>query len=196
MTRGYYNNPEATAKAFDDESYLCSYDAAAFLAPHDPTAGLIFDGRIGEDFKLSSGTWVHNARLRASINRAGQPYLLEAVVAAPNRDYLTALVFPNLPLLRARFSEASARAADDGAFLACEEVRAFFSAIFLQHNREHVASSNHFMRYMLLDTPPRLDHNETTDKGYINQIAVLRNRAAMVEKLYQEPPDPDVIILR
>jgi feruloyl-CoA synthase len=71
VTRGYYNNPEATAKAFDDEGYLRSHDAGAFLAPDDPAAGLIFDGRIGEDFKLTSGTWVHNARLRGNINTLG-----------------------------------------------------------------------------------------------------------------------------
>jgi feruloyl-CoA synthase len=118
------------------------------------------------------------------------------VVAAPNRDYLTALVFPNLPPLRARFADASARYADDTVFLQSEEVRAFFAEIFAQHNRTHSASSEHIRRCLLLTQPPRLDHNETTDKGYINQLAVLRNRAAMVEKLYQEPPDPDVIILR
>src|ERR687886_424673 len=196
VTRGYYSNPEATAQAFDDEGYLLSYDAGAYLAPDNPAAGLIFDGRIGEDFKLSSGTWVHNARLRGSINTLGQPYLLDVVVAAPNRDYLTALVFPNLPPLRARFADASTRYADDTAFLQSEEVRAFFAEIFAQHNRTHGASSELFRRCLLLTSPPRLDHNETTDKGYINQIAVLRNRAAMVEKLYQEPPDPDVIILR
>jgi feruloyl-CoA synthase len=123
-------------------------------------------------------------------------HLTISVVAAPNREYLTALIFPNLPPLRARFSEASVRYADDAAFPQYEEVRAFFAEIFAQHNRQHVASSYHFLRCLRRMTPPRLDHNETTDKGYINQIAVLHNRAELVEKLYQEPPDPDIIILR
>jgi feruloyl-CoA synthase len=195
VTRGYYNNPEATARAFDSAGYYRSSDAGAFLEPNNPSAGLIFDGRIGEDFKLSSGTWVHNARLRASINRLGQPFLLEVVVAAPDHEYLAALVFPNLPQLRARFAASSERYGDDAQFLRCQEVRAFFSAIFAQHNRDHAGTSATFRRCLLLTTPPRLDDNETTDKGYINQIAVLRNRAELLEQLYQEPPGVEVIVL-
>ena len=196
VTRGYYHNAEATASAFDEQGYLRTSDACTFLEPTNPAAGLIFDGRIGEDFKLTSGTWVHNARLRGSVNTLGQPYLLEVVVAAPNRDYLTALVFPNVPALRARFAAASASIEDDAAFLGCIEVRTFFSEVFAQHNRTHLSSSERFARCLLLTTPPHLDANETTDKGYINQIAVLRNRAELVERLYQEEPDADVIVLR
>ena len=195
VTHGYYHNPDATAQGFDDAGYLRTADACAFLEPDNPAAGLIFDGRIGEDFKLTSGTWVHNARLRGSLNTLGQPYLLEVVVAAPNRDYLTALIFPNLPPLRARFASASERATDDAAFLSSDEVRAFFAEVFAQHNREHQASSERFMRCLVLATPPRLDANETTDKGYINQIAVLRNRADLVERLYQQDADAEVIVL-
>jgi feruloyl-CoA synthase len=195
VTRGYHRQADATAAAFDDEGFLRTSDAAALLELAKPQAGLIFDGRLGEDFKLSSGTWVHNARLRASINRLGQPSLLEVVVAAPNRDYLTALVFPNLPVLRARFAEASAQCPEDADFLCRPEVRALFAAIFTQHNREHQHSSERFARLLLLTTPPRLDHNETTDKGYINQLAVLRGRADLVERLYQPDPDEEVFIL-
>ena len=195
VTRGYYNNAEATARAFDEQGYYRSSDAGAYLDSSDPAAGLIFDGRIGEDFKLSSGTWVHNARLRASINRLGQPYLLEVVVAAPNRDYLAALVFPNLPQLRAYLGAASERHVDDAEFLRCQEVRAFFTELFALHNSSSVATSDRFRRCLLMTTPPRLDHNETTDKGYINQIAVLQNRAELIEQLYQEPPGAEVIVL-
>jgi feruloyl-CoA synthase len=195
VTRGYYNNPQATARAFDADGYYRSRDAGAFLDSGQPSAGLIFDGRIGEDFKLTTGTWVHNARLRASINRLGQPYLLEVVVAAPNRDYLAALVFPNLPQLRARFGPASQRCPEDSQFLECQDVRAFFGELFAQHNSDCESTSDTFRRCLLLTTPPRLDHNETTDKGYINQIAVLHNRAELVEQLYQEPPGAAVIVL-
>lgn len=195
VTRGYYRDPEASAGVFDAEGYLRSSDACAFLDPQNPAAGLIFDGRIGEDFKLTSGTWVHNAQLRGSINAIGQPYLLEVVVAAPNREYLAALVFPNLPALRARFAEVSALAGDDADFLRRDEIRSFFAGVFARHNRRHAGSSERFERCLLMVTSPRLDANETTDKGYINQIAVLRNRAELVERLYQETPDADVIVL-
>jgi feruloyl-CoA synthase len=195
VTRGYYRNDQATAEAFDDEGYYHSRDAGAFLNPEKPEAGLIFDGRTGEDFKLTSGTWVHNARLRASINGLGQPYLLEVVIAAPNREYLAALVFPNLPALRGRFADASASTVeDDAAFLRSDEVRAFFQATFARHNQEYPSSSGCIERVLLLPVPPQLDANETTDKGYINQIAVLRNRADLVELIYAEPAPAEVIL--
>jgi feruloyl-CoA synthase len=196
VTRGYYHDDEATAAAFDEDGYYRSRDAGAFLDPAAPEAGLIFDGRTGEDFKLTSGTWVHNARLRASVNGLGQPYLLEVVVAAPNRDYLAALVFPNLAALRSRFADVGARAPDDDtAFLSSDEVRAFFTDVFARHNQEYPNNSGRIERVLLLAVPPQLDANETTDKGYINQIAVLRNRAGEVERLYQDDPDPDVVAL-
>jgi feruloyl-CoA synthase len=196
VTRGYYHNDEATSAAFDDEGYYRSRDAGAFLDPANPEAGLIFDGRTGEDFKLTSGTWVHNARLRASINGLGQPYLLEVVIAAPNRDYLAALIFPNVPALRGRFADASATTeADDTAFLASEEVRTFFREVFARHNSEFPTSSGRIERIALLSVPPQLDANETTDKGYINQIAVLTNRTDVVEILYRDPASSEVILI-
>ncbi|HEX8731735.1 MAG TPA: AMP-binding protein, partial [Ktedonobacterales bacterium] len=195
VTRGYYHNPDATAAAFDADGYLRTADAATLLDTANPAAGLVFDGRIGEDFKLATGTWVHNARLRGSVNALGQPNLLEVVVAAPNRAYLAALVFPNIAVLRARFADASAAAPDDAAFLASEDVRGCFDDIFARHNQAHPASSERFERCLLLTAPPQLDRNETTDKGYINQGAVLRNRADLVERLYQETPDAEVITL-
>jgi len=195
VTRGYINNREATSRAFDEQGFYCTGDTARFLDPDRPSEGLIFDGRIGEDFKLSTGTWIHNIRLRNAIHRIGQPLLLEIVVAAPNQDYLTALIFPNLPPLRSRFPQLSEQHPADADFLRCGDVRGLFAAIFQQHNREHPASSERFMRLLLLDTPPRIDHNEITDKGYINQRAVLQHRADALSALYQESPPPEIIVV-
>ena len=195
VTAGYHNNEEATASVFDEEGYYCTGDAGKFLDADDPSAGLIFDGRIGEDFKLTSGVWVNNSRLRGSINELGQPFLLEVVIAAPNRDYLTGLVFPNLPALRERFGEAGHACPEDADFLKNEAVTGFFLNIFKQHNTAQKGSSGRFERFALLTEPPRIDKNETTDKGYINQSAVLSHRADTVEKLYAESPSGNVIII-
>jgi feruloyl-CoA synthase len=195
VTRGYYNNPAATAAAFDDDGYYRIGDAGKFLEPDRPAAGLIFDGRTSEDFKLTSGVWVHNGQLRNSINKLGQPFLLEVVVAAPDRDYLTALIFPNPPALRGRFAEASQAHPDEAEFLRSPTVADFFRNVFKQHNANQRGSSSRFERFTVLMEPPGIDGNETTDKGYINQSAVLTRRADLVTKLYSDPPPPDVVVI-
>jgi feruloyl-CoA synthase len=195
VTRGYYKDPLATAAAFDEEGYFRTGDAGRFLDPDHPSAGLIFDGRTGEDFKLTSGVWVHNCQLRNSIHQIGQPFLLDVVIAAPNREYLGALVFPNLPILRRRFARASQSHPDDGGFLASEPVIEFFRTVFARHNATQGGSSGRVERFTLLATPPQLDRNETTDKGYINQAAVLSRRADLVEALYADLPPDGVIVL-
>jgi feruloyl-CoA synthase len=195
VTRGYHNDPLATAAAFDEEGYYCTCDAGRFLDPDNPAAGLIFDGRTGEDFKLTSGVWVHNCHLRNSINQLGQPLLLEVVIAAPDREYLGALVFPNLPALREHFAQASKAHPDDAGFLSSEPVIEFFRQVFERHNATQSGSSGRFERFTLLESLPRLDENETTDKGYINQAAVLSRRADLVEALYADPPPDGVIVL-
>jgi len=195
VTQGYYNDPVATAAAFDEEGYYRTGDAGRLLDPDRPTAGLIFDGRTGEDFKLTSGVWVHNSHLRSSINQLGQPFLLDVVIAAPNREYLAVLVFPNLAILRRRFPQASESHPEDAAFLSSEPVIEVFRDVFRQHNAKQRGSSGRLERFTLLTDPPRLDKNETTDKGYINQAAVLNHRADTVEALYAEPPPDGVIVL-
>ncbi len=195
VTRGYYKNPLATASAFDKEGYYRTFDAGRFLDPDNPSAGLVFDGRIGEDFKLTSGVWVHNCQLRNSIHQLGQPCLLEVVIAAPNREYLGALVFPNLPVLRERFAAASNSHPEDAVFLRSVPVVAFFRDVFQQHNTGQRGSSGRFERFILLTSPARLDRGETTDKGYVNQAAVLTHRADLVEKLYSEPPPSEVVVV-
>lgn len=195
VTPGYHRDPAATAAAFDDEGFFCTGDAGGWLDPDEPARGLVFAGRMTEDFKLSTGVWVHNASLRASVNALGQPHLLDVVVAAPDRDHLAALVFPDVGALRTRFADAAARHPDDAAFLHSGEVSGFFAEVFRAHNRAQRGSSTRFVRFALLTTPPRIDAGETTDKGYINQRAVLTHRAAVVEALYAEPPGPGVVVV-
>jgi feruloyl-CoA synthase len=195
VTQGYYNNDQATAAAFDEEGYYRIGDAGKFLDPDNPGAGLVFDGRTGEDFKLTSGVWVHNSQLRNRINELGQPFLLEVVIAAPDREYLGALVFPNFPVLRRHFTEASQAHPEDSDFLKSEAVTKFFRGIFKQHNSTQRGSSSLIERFMLLTVPPRIDKNETTDKGYINQSAVLTHRSGIVETLYAEPVFEAVVVV-
>jgi len=195
ITPGYYKNEEATEKSFNEEGYLLTGDAGKLLEDDNPAAGLIFDGRIGEDFKLDSGVWVNNAQIRNSINELGQPFLLEVVLAAPNKEYLSALVFPNSPVLRNRFSEADRKHPGDEAFLKNPQVIDLFRDVFKKHNAKGFGSSGRIVRFCILATPPRLDKNETTDKGYINQSAVLDHRADLVELLYEEALPKDVYVV-
>ena len=188
ITNGYYKDEQASMGAFDRDGYYRTGDAGQFLNPDDANAGLIFDGRIGEDFKLTSGVWVHNASLRTSINRLGQPYLLDVVVAAPDKEFLTALIYPNMPVLREKFPDVSVTFADDGGFLGSQVVTDLFREVFKKHNQAEQGSSKRFVRFAILTELPQIDKNETTDKGYINQSAVLSSYAGLVEQLYVDPP--------
>jgi len=192
ISSGYINNPEATSAAFDEEGFYKTQDGGKFLDPDNPEAGLLFDGRTAEDFKLNSGTWVFNSGLRNSINALGQPFMLEVVVAAPNRPFLAGMVFTNIPVLRNKFEAAAAKHAENDEFLQNAEIVDFFRDVFQQHNSTHKGSSTRFERFTLLSEAPRIDKNETTDKGYINQMAVLKQREDIVEKLYAETLPDDV----
>ena len=184
VTPGYYKNVEASQKAFDDDGYYRTGDAGKLQDPNNPSIGLVFDGRIGEDFKLDTGVWVNNANIRASINELGQPYQLEVVLAAPNKAYLAVMVFPNIPLLRKHFETVSNSYPEDNIFLGTPEVINFFRDVFQKHNAKGFGSSGTIKKFCILTVLPRMDKNEITDKGYINQSAVLNNRADIVDSLF------------
>ncbi len=179
VTPGFWRQDDLTRAAFDEEGFYRSGDAARFLDPADPQKGLVFDGRIAEDFKLSSGTWVSVGPLRARIIAAGTPWVQDAVIAGHDRRELTALIIP-----RAGTGNTPAALADLRE--ACRQVIDKVAA-------SGTGASTVIARAMLLTDPLSIDAGEITDKGSINQRAVLKARAALVEDLYADPSPPHII---
>jgi feruloyl-CoA synthase len=179
---GYWRAPEATAAAFDEEGYYCSGDAVRFVDPDLPELGLMFDGRIAEDFKLSSGTFVSVGPLRARVISAGAPYIQDVVVAGIDRDSIGLLVFPRLDQCLA-LSGLGAEA-DAAAILSSAAVRRHFQQLLAQLNAKATGSASRIERILLLEEAPSVAAGEQTDKGSINQRVVLSRRAALVEALY------------
>jgi feruloyl-CoA synthase len=192
ITPGYWRQEELTRAAFDEEGFYRTGDAMRFVDAAEPQYGLEFDGRTSEDFKLTTGTWVSVGNLRARVNAAGSPYVQDSVITGHDRDALGALLFPNLDACR-RLCPDIAKDAKVPEVLAHAAVRTHFQQLLEGFAREATGSSTRITRVMLLDAPPSLDASEITDKGSINQRAVLKARAALVEELYAEPPGRRVI---
>jgi len=190
ITPGYWREPDLTKRAFDEEGFYRIGDAVAFEDADDPGKGLLFDGRIAEDFKLSSGTWVSTGRLRARLIDAFAPYVRDVVLTGPDRDDLGALVFPDIEACRQLAGGASGDAA---SIVADARVRQEFAARLAQLGKEATGSSNRVKRIMLMSALPSMDLGEATDKGSINQRNVLKHRAALVDELYADPPSPRAI---
>lgn len=181
ITPGYWRDAEATRAAFDDEGFLCSGDAVCWIDPQDPHRGLRFDGRIAEDFKLATGTFVSVGPLRARVLAAGAPYLQDVVVTGLNHNEVGLLIFP-----APRCREASGLPADApwAEVLASAGVRARIEGLLGQLARQSTGSASRVARALLLAEPPSPAHGEITDKGSVNQRAVLSRRAALVEALH------------
>ncbi|HXD45605.1 MAG TPA: feruloyl-CoA synthase [Pseudolabrys sp.] len=192
ITPGYWRQPEFTAAAFDEEGFYRLGDTFKFADPNDPKQGLLFDGRIAEDFKLSTGTWVSVGPLRAQFIDACAPYVRDVVFAGRDRDDIAALVFPDVEACRSLgpHKPADAPAAE---ILERYEVRTQFASMLATLARASTGSSNRVARIILCTEPPSMDSGEMTDKGSINQRAVLKNRAALVEELYADMESPRVI---
>jgi feruloyl-CoA synthase len=171
VTPGYYRRPDLTKAAFDDEGFYRIGDAVRFADPKDPAQGVVFDGRVAEDFKLSSGTWVNAGAVRVKLIAAADPLIQDAVITGHDRDEVGALVFLNpatkdmsYPAVRSRLSGVLAQLAQQGG-------------------------SSTYPARLVMTEPPSIDANEITDKGYMNQRAVLERRAALVEQLYSSSAD-------
>jgi feruloyl-CoA synthase len=182
VTPGYWRQPELTAAAFDDEGFYRLGDAVRLLDERDPTRGLMFDGRISEDFKLTNGSWVSVGPLRASLIAALSPFVQDIVIACPDADYLTALIVPDLAAcaraLQLSHIPSHEELAHDANLL--EQLRTRLRA----HALINRASTRCIRRALLLPSSPSLDRGEITDKGSINQRAVLRHRVQLLAALY------------
>ena len=181
ITPGYWRNPEATAESFDDEGFFCTGDAVAWIDPDNPHRGLRFDGRIAEDFKLATGTFVSVGPLRGRIIAAGAPFVQDAVITGLNRNEVGALLFPTAAVRTLAGLPADAPLAE---VLAHPAVRAHFQQVLDDLAAQATGSANRVARLLLLAEPPSIDRGEVTDKGSINQRAVLQHRAALVEALH------------
>ncbi len=177
---GYWREPELTRTAFDDEGYYRIGDALRFADPADISKGFVFDGRLAEDFKLSTGTWVSAGPLRARFLHHCSPWAQDVVIAGHDRDEVGALIFPS---------------AAECAGLTLDRIQAKFQGLLGELARASTGSSNRIARAMIMTEPPSIDKHEATDKGSLNQGAILRNRAALVEELYSNERSPRVMII-
>ncbi len=192
ITPGYWRAAALNAEAFDDEGFYKIGDALKFYDAGDPAKGLLFDGRLAEDFKLATGTWVSVGPLRAAFIAHHAPLVRDVVFAGADRDHIAALIFPDVD---ACAKLAPGRAANGAAaLLADARVVAEFKRRLEAFAANATGASSRIGRAVLLVEPPSLDLGEMTDKGSINQRAVLAHRAALVADLYAEPTPPHVII--
>jgi feruloyl-CoA synthase len=191
ITPGYWKRPDLTAEAFDAEGYYKIGDALKFVDPADPSKGLLFDGRLAEDFKLASGTWVSTGALRVQVVDHFAPLVRDAVIAGADRDDIAALVFPDIEACR-KLAGLPAEATP-ATVLGDIKVRGEFRDRLASLAKLSTGGSSRVCRIILLEEPPSLDAGEATDKGSINQRAVLSRRAAMVEELYARPASTRVV---
>ena len=191
---GYWRAPELTADAFDEEGFYKIGDALKFADPADPAKGMLFDGRLAEDFKLATGTWVSVGPLRSAFIAHCAPLVRDVVLAGAERDEVTALIFPDVDACRAIATDLASDAPVPHV-LGDPRVRAAFARKLGGFAAASTGTSNRIVRAVLLAEPASLDIGEMTDKGSINQRAVLAHRAAIVEALYADPP-PEIIVAK
>ena len=192
VTPGYHRQPELTAAAFDDEGFYKIGDAGVFVDPDDPSRGLVFAGRVVEDFKLESGTFVHVGTLRVAALAAASPVIQDALVAGQDKAYVALLAWPNLLACRQLSGKPEATLDE---LMHEPVVRERVRAGLVAHNAAQTGSSQRIARVLLMSEPPSIDGNELTDKGYINQRAALHRRAALLQVLYAADPDHEVIVI-
>lgn len=194
ITPGYLGRPDLTEAAFDEDGFFRFGDAMRLEDDDDASLGMWFDGRVAEDFKLASGTWVHPGVLRPDLIAAAAPVIQDAVIAGHDRDYITALAWPNLAGLRS-FTGAG-EDTDLGALMSDTKTHDYIRDAVAVHNQTSGGGSSRAVkRLLLMAEPPQIDANEITDKGYVNQRATLERRADLVARLYADTPDAEIIVI-
>ena len=189
---GYWRAPEQTAEVFDEEGFYRTGDAVRWIDEANPQHGLRFDGRIAEDFKLATGTFVSVGPLRARIMREGDPCVWDAVITGLNRNEVGALVFPRLDDCRRLAGLPGG--ASPAEILQNPSVQAFFQGVLDRLQQGATGSASRVARLHVMHQPPSLDVGEVTDKGTINQRAVLAHRAALVERLHEAGVDDGEVL--
>jgi feruloyl-CoA synthase len=191
VMREYLEEPELTRDAFDDEGFYRIGDAVRFADPADPSGGLLFDGRVAEDFKLDTGTWVSVSTIRTGVLAEAAPALADLVVAGHDRPGLGVLAWPSVAGCRQLVGEGL----DLPGLCASERLREHVRTALARWNAAHPESSTRVARALLLVEPATIDAGEITDKGYVNQRATLERRASLVERLFATTAGSDVIVL-
>ena len=194
VTPGYWRLPEVSAAAFDSEGYYQMGDALKPVDPNDFNAGFDFDGRVAEDFKLASGTWVSVGPLRERFVAACAPLARDVIIAGINRDEIAAIVV--LDLDGCRLINPTLPMDDLAATAADPLIVAAFRERFAKFQGTATGSSTRITRAVLLGVPLSIDKGEVTDKGSINQRAVLENRKDLIERIYAATPGDDIILAR
>ncbi len=191
VTPGYWKRPDLTAEAFDQDAFYKPGDAVRFVDPADPNKGIEFDGRIGENFKLTTGTWVSVGALRIGLLAATSPAVLDIVIAGENREFIGILVWLNA----AGCQQVIGRPTPLHELAAHPSVREHMRQALAQWNMQHRGSSERVARALLLGDAPSIDANEITDKGYVNQRLALERRQTDVKRLFAAEPDEAVIVI-
>lgn len=191
VTPGYLRRLDLTKAAFDEEHFYSLGDAAKFVDDTDPLKGLVFDGRVTEDFKLTSGTWVSVGTLRAQAIGAASPLIQDCIVCGHDKAYVGLLAWPNFAAAKEICADSVRSSPEE--VIHSPNVKKFLRQRLVDHNARGSGSSTRVRRVMLMLEPPSVDGHEITDKGYINQRATLDRRKKLVELLYADPPPNDVV---
>jgi feruloyl-CoA synthase len=193
VTPGYWRDAEKTAAAFDELGFYQIGDAVRYADPKDLSQGFVFDGRVSEDFKLSTGTWVNFAAVRSAVIGACAPLIRDVVLTGLDRNFIGAMIFPDLEACARTAGLPSGTAPEP--LLAHPEIRTRFEASLRTLAQRATGSSNHVARALILTAPPDIDRGEVTDKGSINQRAVRTHRTDLLEALYADSLGPDIFDL-